>query len=221
MTDRQNRRTISPGQKFAQVRNGARQVFLRDGYAGASVDDIARMANVSKATLYAYFPDKRMMFEAVLRAELDNDAPPPLETVVTKGLTATEALPRLAEAIAAWIGSEAEIRLFRLVVAEATRFPGIAAEWQARFDRLVVNPLRDQFRDYAENGQLQIGDATLAARQFVRLCATGLADSRLLHLADPDPDAVERSAASAAQVFLRAHAAKARSDDDRPAVMKS
>ena len=53
---------IKKGRKFDQVIEGARTVFMRDGYEGASVDDIAREAGVSKATLYSYFPDKRVLF---------------------------------------------------------------------------------------------------------------------------------------------------------------
>ena len=63
--------TIEPkkGRKFDQVLEGARQVFMSDGFEGASVDDIARAANVSKATLYSYFPDKRLMFTEMAERE--------------------------------------------------------------------------------------------------------------------------------------------------------
>lgn len=51
---------IKKGRKFDQVLEGARVVFMRDGFEGASVDDIAREAGVSKATLYSYVPDKQI-----------------------------------------------------------------------------------------------------------------------------------------------------------------
>jgi TetR/AcrR family transcriptional repressor of mexJK operon len=57
---------IKKGRKFDQVIEGA-AVFLREGFEGASVDEIARDAGVSKATLYSYFPDKQHLFLAVLR----------------------------------------------------------------------------------------------------------------------------------------------------------
>ncbi len=56
------------GRKFNQVLDGARTVFLRDGFEGASVDEIARVAAVSKATLYSYFADKKVLFAAVAKA---------------------------------------------------------------------------------------------------------------------------------------------------------
>ncbi len=65
---------VTRGRKFLQVLEGARTIFLRDGFEGASVDDIAREAGVSKATLYSYFPDKRVMFMEVFRNELSREA---------------------------------------------------------------------------------------------------------------------------------------------------
>lgn len=67
---------VTRGRKFLQVL-GARTIFLRDGFEGAAVDDIAREAGVSKATLYSYFPDKRVMFMEVFRSELARGAPMP------------------------------------------------------------------------------------------------------------------------------------------------
>lgn len=46
---------VRTGRKFDQVLQGAREVFMADGFSAASVDDIARAAGVSKATLYSYF----------------------------------------------------------------------------------------------------------------------------------------------------------------------
>ena len=60
-------RNASP--KCAQVLEGARKVFMDRGYEGASVDEIARAAGTSKATLYSYFPDKRQLFEAVMQTQ--------------------------------------------------------------------------------------------------------------------------------------------------------
>ena len=47
---------------------------MRDGFEGASVDDIAKAAGVSKATLYSYFPDKRLLFSEVAKGECNRQA---------------------------------------------------------------------------------------------------------------------------------------------------
>ena len=71
---------VRRGRKFDQVLEGAREVFLRDGFEGANVDDIARAAGVSKATLYSYFPDKRLLFMEMATRQCQRQADEALMT---------------------------------------------------------------------------------------------------------------------------------------------
>ncbi|MDF1716487.1 MAG: TetR/AcrR family transcriptional regulator [Antarcticimicrobium sp.] len=57
--------------KVADVLSGAKVVFLRCGFEGASVDVITEESKVSKATLYAHFPGKNMLFLSVVQAGCD------------------------------------------------------------------------------------------------------------------------------------------------------
>src|SRR5689334_23686455 len=51
--------------KRRQIIEGARAVFLAEGFDAASMNDIARKAGVSKGTLYVYFKSKEDLFEAI------------------------------------------------------------------------------------------------------------------------------------------------------------
>src|ERR1700761_435768 len=55
--------------KRRQILDGARRVFLADGFDGASMNDIAKVAGVSKGTLYVYFPSKEALFAALIRED--------------------------------------------------------------------------------------------------------------------------------------------------------
>src|SRR3954452_10771899 len=55
--------------KRRQILDGARKVFLKLGFDGASMGEIARSAGVSKGTLYVYFADKNHLFEAIVEEE--------------------------------------------------------------------------------------------------------------------------------------------------------
>ena len=72
---------VRKGRKFDQVLEGARKVFLSDGFEGSSVDDIARAASVSKATLYSYFADKRLLFMEVANTECQRQAGAALDEI--------------------------------------------------------------------------------------------------------------------------------------------
>src|SRR6202167_6078335 len=60
--------------KRAQILDGARAVFLAQGFDAASMNDIARAAGVSKGTLYVYFKHKEELFEAIVQQECDAQA---------------------------------------------------------------------------------------------------------------------------------------------------
>ena len=51
--------------KRRQIIEGAREVFLAQGFDAASMGEIARKAGVSKGTLYVYFDSKERLFEAI------------------------------------------------------------------------------------------------------------------------------------------------------------
>ena len=48
----------------------ARTVFLRQGYDGASMDDVAALAAVSKQTVYKHFADKKTLFTAIITGDI-------------------------------------------------------------------------------------------------------------------------------------------------------
>lgn len=164
---------IKKGRKFDQVLAGARDVFLHDGFEGASVDQIARKACVSKATLYSYFPDKRILFLEVAKtecarqadqaiAELDTSRPP--RHVLTT--TATHMLSFFLSAFGQ--------QVYRTIVAEARRFPELGRDFYDSVHLKVTGTLKDYFREAIGRGELEIEDVDLAAAQFPELCKAHL-----------------------------------------------
>ncbi len=199
------RQAVIHGRKFAQVVEGAARIFLRDGYAGASVDDIAEASWVSKATLYSYFPQKQRMFEEAMRARIAGLAGQcPLD--VPEGATARQALPLLARQIVQWLTAPANLRLQRLHIAEATRFPAQAKACHAMMATVLHDPLRVLLEGWTAQGQLRVEDSALAADQFIRLAGAGIHDAALMGVALPPADEIARIADSAAAMFLACYA---------------
>lgn len=54
-----------------QLLNAAHQVFVAHGFHGASMDEIAEVAEVSKPVLYQHFPGKRELYIALLDAHME------------------------------------------------------------------------------------------------------------------------------------------------------
>ena len=160
---------VKKGRKFDQVLCGVRTVFLADGFEGASVDDIARAAGVSKATLYSYFPDKRLLFMEVAKGECGRQAD---EAVHLIDLTAPPevVLREAAKRIVGFVLSDFGQRVFRICVAESDRFPELGREFYESGPALVRARLMDYLAHATDRGQLAIDDFGLAADQFAELC---------------------------------------------------
>lgn len=164
---------LKRGRKFDQVLEGARQVFMASGFEGASVDEIARVADVSKATLYSYFPDKRLLFQEVVQIECDRMAEQVMR-VIDDDLPLRDILERTARRLVSFVLSDFAQQMFRICVAERDRFPELGRAFyqsgpQAGHDRMCVF-----LRCAVERGELVIDDIDMAADQFTELCKSRL-----------------------------------------------
>jgi AcrR family transcriptional regulator len=174
---------IKRGRKFDQVLEGARTVFMRDGFEGASVDDIAREAGVSKATLYSYFTDKRLLFMEIAKNECRRQADEAVE-MIDMTLPADKVLRAAGQRIIAFISSDLGQRVFRICVAESERFPTLAKEFYASGPMLVRERLANYMRKAVERGELAIDDIDLAADQFAEMCKADI-HNRILFGVNP------------------------------------
>ncbi|PUB15479.1 TetR/AcrR family transcriptional regulator [Yoonia sediminilitoris] len=176
------------GRKFDQVLAGARQVFLDDGFEGASVDEIARAAGVSKATLYSYFPDKRMLFMEVARTECARQAENAMDTIDMDADVA-QVLHRIGHEIVAFITSRFGKRIFRTCVGESDRFPELGREFYDSGPKLVRDKIVGFFQIAIGRGELQIDDLTLAADQFHELCKADIFPRVVFNMTEEFTDA--------------------------------
>ena len=193
---------IRKGRKFDQVLEGARSVFLADGFEGANVDDIARAAGVSKATLYSYFPDKRLLFLEFAKAECQAQSEAAVAQIeATEDLR--EALTQAATRMVRFFMSDVGMQVYRIVVGESQRFPEIGREFYAAGPAKVQGVLKAFLQKGMDAGKLKIDDLDLAADQFPELCKAGLHLQMAIGLRDRPSDAeIDRVVAGAVDVFL-------------------
>jgi len=160
---------IKKGRKYAQVLEGARQVFMSDGFEGASVDNISKSAGVSKATLYSYFPDKKSLFSEVARVECNRQADAALDNI-DMSASPERVLRAAAGHMINFFSSDFGQRIFRICVAESDRFPELGAAFYASGPTIVKEKFGMYFRQAVAEGKLTIDDYDLAACQFAELC---------------------------------------------------
>jgi AcrR family transcriptional regulator len=179
------------GRKFDQVLEGARQVFLSDGFEGASVDDIAKAAGVSKATLYSYFPDKRFLFMQVAKTECARQADHAIEAI-DMDAPVRQVMHDIALEMVDFITSQFGKRIFRICVGESDRFPELGREFYESGPMLIRNRLVEFFHKSVAKNELAITDFELAAEQFHELCKADLFPRMVFNMTDEFTDAEKR-----------------------------
>jgi AcrR family transcriptional regulator len=126
----------------AQILSTALKVFLQSGFGGATVDELAAAAKVTKRTIYAYFGDKEALFTAMVR---DLAVGVSLNAATDHGT-----LEALAANIIMRVHSDELVGLHRLVIAEAGRFPELARVLYSQGDARHIARLAEHIR--AERG---------------------------------------------------------------------
>ena len=198
---------IKKGRKFDQVLEGARAVFLADGFEGASVDDIARAAQVSKATLYAYVPDKRLLFVEVAKMECQRQADAAIARMQMSG-PAGEVLFQAASQMVRFFISDFGRQTYRIAVAESERFPEIGREFYNAGPTIARKALTAYLTDRVAAGELVIDDLDLAADQFIELCKAGLHVKLMMGVKTDFTDAeIDRVIRGAVETFLARYGA--------------
>jgi AcrR family transcriptional regulator len=152
-------------QRFVEV---AEQLFLDKGYSGTSVNEVVRVAGGSLATLYAEFGTKEALFEAVMQRRA---AAMFIDMGGGKSRAAgvrTELL-QLATHMQEHMLSERALAFYRLAVHEGPKLPSVRKAVLVTGLKGFLRHLADYFATLAAGGRVKIGDAEIAAEDFLTL----------------------------------------------------
>lgn len=195
--------------KRRQILDGARKVFMDLGFDGASMNEIARAAGVSKGTLYVYFADKNRLFEAILEDEALQKSKIVYNLDPERDVETT-----LREFGRAYIGTMCRPgggSSIRTVMAIAERMPDIGRQFYENVLAKTFSRLADYLRARRGPDDLAIEDCELAAAQFMQMCQATLF-LPFVFQAEPAPSAerIARVVDSATRVFLSTYRARPR-----------
>jgi TetR/AcrR family transcriptional regulator, mexJK operon transcriptional repressor len=184
--------------KRDQILDGARRVFLRDGFAGASTDDIAAEAKVSKRTLYAYYPSKEDLFVDVLRElTLENPQIRALESMEEMSPKNRKEFRRdlleLARKIVTTMMQPEYLALLRTTIADTHRFPQLGGLFRATVPERAMSGFAafiERVREWGIVRKDVSGDT--AARMFIGPLLTYAVLGGLLAEGPPQPPEPEK-----------------------------
>lgn len=197
--------TLNP--KRRAILAAAADLFMAESFDAVSMDAVARVAGVSKATLYAHFSGKDQLFEAIvaegcaqMRAHADallSDHDIPLR----------QALEELGLHWLRFMLRPQARALHRVMIAESVRFPELARAFYQAGPLAMQRWLTEWLAAQRDRGRLpEEADVALAAEQFLSLLRGDLFVRAKLGLVPPEEEAaLPALAARAAAALLMLH----------------
>lgn len=193
----------------------ATEVFLRSGFLGTNMDEIAALSEVSKQTVYKHFASKEALFVEIVTSmsggagdavHLRNqDRPDPTNAEELRPFLEDYAYRQLSIVV-----SPRLMQLRRLVIGEVARFPELARALYEWGPARAITMLARMFERFAAAGLLHIDDSKEAAEHFNWLVMAQPVNEAMLlgDTAIPKPDELRRYAVSGVRVFLAAYGAR-------------
>jgi TetR/AcrR family transcriptional regulator, mexJK operon transcriptional repressor len=195
--------------KRAAILDAAASVFLRKGYLGTSMDEVAALAAVSKQTVYKHFSDKERLFTEIVVSTVNEASEPTYNEVLNlRDSGDIEAdLRDLAGRLLARVVQPRLLQLRRLVIGEAGRFPELGRTFFELGPGRTVEALAAAFDRLADRGVLELQDSRMAAAHFNWLIVS-IPLNRAMFTGDDEPPAaadLERYVDAGVRVFLAAY----------------
>ena len=192
--------------KRAAILQAAKDLFLRLGYDGSSMDAIAAEAKVSKLTVYSHFHDKESLFAASIAAHCVNQLPAAIFDLA-EDVEIKTALAGVAQRFHGMINSQEAIELHRLMVTIAMQHPERTRLFYDAGPQRTHNEMARLLTQAHQQGKLNIPDPMIAAEYFLSSFTGCSQFQNILGLGVEDAAASERYVREVVQRFVRAYQA--------------
>lgn len=195
--------------KRRSIMEAAATLFLRNGYQGTSMDEIAALAAVSKQTVYKNFADKERLFHDIIMG-VAGTVEDFLRTVGDT-LRDTEDLARDLRALGREyirvVMRPQVLQMRRLLIGESARFPELARTYYEKAPERVLTALAPELRRLRDRGLLTVADPDLAAKHFAFLILGTPLDKAMFVGDDTGftTEDLDRMADEGVRVFLAAY----------------
>ena len=186
----------------------ARDLFMQEGYAAASMSVIAARLGGSKGTLYNYFPSKESLFAALMQEEcrMENWTTFPPDSDATD---VAAILFDIGFKFLNFVLSARACSLHRLVISESARFPELGRTFYENGPKLGIAAAAAWVELQVKAGRLSAVDPERAAVTFVSLCKSEIYQ-KMLWGVEPNPSDAAKAATvrAAVEVFMAAYGPK-------------
>lgn len=154
--------------KTKAIFKAARNQFLLQGFKGATMDAIALEAGVSKQTLYNRYPDKQMLFQAILQEMIssisrETEKEPP---IITTSADLRAALQSIGQEMVHTIANPEYLQFMRVILPEFHQYPELKEHFRTKMPDRIIGTLTLIFNTARDRGLIRTANPELLARMF-------------------------------------------------------
>lgn len=153
--------------KRQAILRGAKTAFLKSGFGGTSMDEVAARAGVSKMTVYRHFGSKEDLFAGVITDLCERIIEDDLEEIFERA--PREALRAFARKMIDIVFAPETIELHRIVIAESQRFPKLGRLFYATGPEACIAALARYFARNLRDKHFKVSDPRRSAEEFLEL----------------------------------------------------
>ena len=187
----------------AEIVDAALEVFAEKGFAAAKLDDIARKAGISKATLYLYFDTKDEIFRAVAQSAVASLIEALERQVEGADAPFAEIAPRLLARAAAMMKGRRVPAIARMVIGESRNFPDLARIWHDDVVARVIGIVTGMIARAQARGEVAPDDPRLYAFSLMGPMVMAMLFREVFGGVDANPPDLDALADQHARTALR------------------
>jgi AcrR family transcriptional regulator len=150
----------------SQILDAATEIFLENGYGGATIDLVVERAGASKATVYSFFGGKDGLFAAIVEERVERIVSAFGDPEVVHS-DALHALAHIARRYMEVVMAPDAVGFNRLIIAEGIRFPELARTFFQLGPERTQAHLAGMLSVWRARGLIRLDDPQIAAVQFL------------------------------------------------------
>jgi len=190
-------------EKRQQIMEAASCLFVEQSFDTVSMDQVARMAGVSKQTVYSHFGSKEELFQAAISAKCTSYQ---MTEELFEGEDINTVLQQFAQQFSRLILSNEALSVFRTCISQCQTHPKLAQLFYEAGPERVISLFTEYLRQQDQQGTLSIPQPRFAAIQFLKMVQGEQRMRMEMNLGDLLSEEEHQAyLASSVEMFIRAY----------------
>lgn len=174
-----------------EILDAALACFTEKGFATTRVEDIAKRADISKATVYLYFDSKIALLEGLVRRAISPIPDQVGEAIASFPGTMKQALQMFVTMVSSRISDPKTIAIPIMVMRESAVHPQLANMYRTEVLNKGLPIVKVIIQKGIDNGEFRDIDPELAARSLIGPVLIHLILSHVFGVGDSGPDGMK------------------------------